>query len=205
MLHWQNLHNDLYQQTTPHTILHDFEDGNVLGLIWFWFWQKLPGSNNAASALRPSFPMALPHQLLSLNTPLFNWHRIASAISATPLRTLAQASSSLGLTFVNALRFISSINWHCLASQEAFLQIKKSDLLITLAWVEATNPREVFHGRSDTTTDYKKEFNQNGLMILIQPVTSDKAPLLSTALRSPCCNSLLITDIKIKLILLPLI
>lgn len=44
--------------------------------------------------------------------------------------------------------------------------------------------------------------SESGLMILIQAATSDKAPMLFTASRSPHRNSLLITGTKIKLILL---
>lgn len=38
--------------------------------------------------------------------------------------------------------------------------------------------------------------SESGLMILIQPATSDKAPMLYTASRSPHCNSLLITTLR---------
>lgn len=44
--------------------------------------------------------------------------------------------------------------------------------------------------------------SESGLMILIQPATSDKAPVLSTASSAPHCNSLLSTDSKMELIVL---
>lgn len=119
------------------------------------------------------------------------------------------ASPSLALAFVNALRFISSISWHCLDSQEAFSQIKWADSLITLGRVEATNPRDTDSLREvflwspcDNNRLWDGIQSESSLMILIQAATSDKAPVLRAALSSPQCNNLLSAYSKMELIAL---
>jgi len=131
----------------------------------------------------------------------------ASTASATPLHTLAPASSPPALTFVSALRFISSIIWLCLESQKAFSQIKWAELLIALGCVEATylrdadSLRKAFRSPSGPTTDHEKEFNQRvawwasfSLPLLIKHLCflQHQDPLSAKASSSP----------KIKLILL---
>lgn len=111
------------QHITPFYVILRMETFLVF-LIFFFFGKNCRGQTMLHPATNCNFPMALPLRLPGLNTPLFNWHRIAVAVSVAPLHTLAQASSSLALTFVKAQRFISSISWHCLDSQEAFSQIK---------------------------------------------------------------------------------
>lgn len=192
MLHRQTLYKDRHQQTTPYTAEHDLEDETILGL------SDCGRTYRGQTTLHPAkiwhFLNALP-----LNTSLFNWHKIAVAISAGPLHTLTQASSSSALTFVNALRFK-----HQLTSfgYPGGIFTHKIGWLAHHPWMSGGNQSQgcwltqgsVPWSSRNNNRQWEEIQSESGLMILIQPATSDKAPVLFTASSAPFCNSLLSTD-----------